>query len=123
MNISIQPKSRLRKRIYNWNIMLVKHAKKNTQSKNVPIKTLWSQAIKAGTRVGAMYFDAISSPNDNEIQKSLSHSLKLCNESKYWLKLIRDTGLDSSKQLETLLYESHIIARMLDRRVASLVRK
>ena len=103
--------------------MLVQHAQKKSQNKAQPTRTLWHQALKAGTGVGSNYFEAIASPSEMDIQKSLTHSLKSCNESKYWLKLIRDAGLDTSKQLENLLYESRIISRMLDRRVASLVRK
>ena len=123
MYIKTPNKSKLKKRIYSWNVMLVKYAKKKSTKNAQPVKTMWSQIIKSGTKAGANYMEAVTSPSEFVFKKSLSNSLISCNESKYWLQLIRDTGLDQSYQLDLLLSESRMISRLLGRRVASVTKE
>lgn len=102
--------------------MLVKYAKRQASKKNTSERVMWDRVIRSGTKVGASYIDAVASLTDRDTQKSLAASFKSCNESRYWLKLIRDTGVDGSKQLNDLLNESRVLSRMIGKKVA-MVRK
>ena len=67
--------------------------------------------------------EAIGGTSDNDFRKFLAYSLKSCNESKYWLALIRDSGIDSDRDLKNLLDEAVELAKILGKSVSTLYKR
>ena len=71
------------------------------------------QAFRAGTSVGAQYREACRSRSDAEIISKLESTLQELDETSYWLELLVDSEIVSSKLLGPLLKECDELTRML----------
>lgn len=113
-------KKLLKARIYNWTIKLVKYLRVLSRAHDRAIWVTSDQLIRCGTSVGANYIEAIGSPSTKDFRNFLAISLKSCNESKYWLAVIRDTGMDAKDELSWLLQEAIEISNILGKSVSTL---
>jgi len=113
-------KKLLKARIYNWTIRLVKYLRILSRAHDRVIWVIVDQLIRCGTSVGANYIEAIGSPTTKDFRNFLAISLKSCNESKYWLAVIRDTSMDASDELDWLLREAIEISNILGKSVSTL---
>ncbi|MFA7314749.1 MAG: four helix bundle protein [Candidatus Magasanikbacteria bacterium] len=112
-------KENLKLRIYKWTVNLVKYLR-ILYSKDRDARAIFDQLLRSGTSVGANYVEAIGGTSDKDFRKFLTYSLKSCNESKYWLALIRDSKINSSQDLDDLLKESVELSKILGKSVATL---
>jgi len=71
------------------------------------------QAFRAGTSVGAQYREACRSRSDAEIISKMESTLQELDETSYWLELLVDSEIVSSKLLGPLLKECDELTRML----------
>lgn len=71
------------------------------------------QLIRSGTSIGANLVEARASSSRLEFKKFYEIALKSANETKYWLGLLRDTGLTEEIKINKLLAETTEIANML----------
>ncbi len=71
------------------------------------------QLIRSSTSIGANLIEARAASSRLEFKKFYEISLKSANETKYWLCLLRDTGLANKETVENLLKEVIEIANML----------
>lgn len=110
----------LKRRIYVWNIRLVKHLRTLFERKDRSLYSILDQLIRSGTSVGANYVEATGGSTSKQFRRFLSHALKSANETKFWLALIKDTSIDSSKEVQWLLNESIEISKILGRSVSTL---
>lgn len=78
------------------------------------------QLIRSATSVGANLIEARASSSRLEFKKFYEIALKSANETKYWLKLLRESGLASEKTINPLLSELTEIANMLGAGVIKL---
>ncbi|EKE07165.1 MAG: hypothetical protein ACD_18C00175G0028 [uncultured bacterium] len=115
-------KEGLKLRIYKWTVSLVKYLR-TLYKKDRDAKSIFDQLLRSGTSVGANYVEAIGGTSDNDFRKFLAYSLKSCNESKYWLALIRDSGIDSDRDLKNLLDEAVELAKILGKSVSTLYKR
>jgi four helix bundle protein len=76
-------------------------------------QTLGYQAFRAGTSVGAQYREACRSRSDAEIISKLESTLQELDETGYWLELLVDSEIVSSKLLGPLMKECDELTRML----------
>ena len=79
-------------------------------------KSAWviaDQLIRSSTSIGANLIEARASSSRLEFKKFYEIALKSANETKYWLGLLRDSGLADKKKINTLLNEVNEIANML----------
>lgn len=113
-------KKELKLRIYKWTVRSTKYLRILSQRKERIIWVIVDQLMRSGTSVGANYIEATGSPTTKDFRKFLAYSLKSCNESKYWLALIRDSGIDDSEELNWLLQEAVEIANILGKSVSTL---
>lgn len=74
---------------------------------------LSDQVIRSATSIGANLIEARSSSSRLEYKKFHEISLKSANETKYWLCLLKDSGLVSAEKTESLSKEVDEIAKML----------
>lgn len=115
-------KKQLKARIYNWTVRLVKYSRQLL--KNLPKESysIIDQLIRAGTSVCANYIEAQGSPTTKDFRKFLSYSLKSCNESKYWLSLIKDSKMDNSEESAWLIKEGIELSNILGKSVSTMYR-
>lgn len=113
-------KQEMKVRIYRWSVRLVKYLRKLAKEKENLVASIFIQVIRSGTSVCANYIEAIGAPTTNDFRKFLAHSLKSCNETKFWLSLIKDTGIDDCEELSWLLQEAIEIANILGKSVSTL---
>ena len=74
---------------------------------------LTKQLLKSGTSIGANVEEAQQPQSRADFTSKMSIALKESYESRYWLRLIRDSGLASTDQIEPLLKQVDEIIRLL----------
>lgn len=71
------------------------------------------QLIRSGTSVGAHYREAMRSRSDAELISKFEGALMELEETVYWLELLVDHGLVTSRKLAPLLQESDELISIL----------
>lgn len=64
---------------------------------------LTNQVLRSGTAVGALVREAEFAQSGSDFINKLSIALKECNETFYWLNLLRDTGYITEKEAESII--------------------
>ena len=78
------------------------------------------QLMRSASSVGANVFEAKNSSSRIEFKRYYEIALKSCNESKYWICLLRD-GFDiKDEELSNILKEADEISRILAASVIKL---
>lgn len=101
----------IQERSYKLAIKLVKFAKKlpaNTSS-----FVISRQLIRAGTSIGANVEEATGAFSKDDFIFKMNIALKESRETNYWLRLIRDSDLVKSPEIEDLTSESENIKNIL----------
>ncbi|PWT92353.1 MAG: four helix bundle protein [Acidobacteria bacterium] len=107
-------KKDFKKRIYQYVLRLVRFLAK--LPKDNVLNEIQRQLIKSGTSVGANYFEALAGSSRKDFQNYFSHALKSANESKFWLAVLRDSGLlpeSMNSECSALLGETKELANIL----------
>ena len=81
---------------------------------------LINQGLRAATSVGANIVEAQSSTSRKEFKRYYEIALKSCNETKYWICLMRDAMEIKDEVLIQLLNEATEISKILGKAVISL---
>lgn len=81
------------------------------------------QIIRSATSVGANLVEARASSSRLEFKKFFEIALKSSNETKYWLCLLRDSGLVKKEATEELLAEIQELSNILAKSVLTLKKK
>lgn len=71
------------------------------------------QLLKSGTSIGANVEEAQQPQSRADFTSKMSIALKEAYESRYWLRLIRDSGLSGSPEIQILLDDLDSIIRLL----------
>ena len=116
-------KNEMKIRIYRWSVRLVKYLRQLSKEKEYLVNSVLNQVLRSGTSTGANYVEAIGAPTTKDFRNFLAYSLKSCNETKYWLALIRDTNIDNSEELEYLLQEAVELSKILGKSVSTLYKE
>ena len=97
-------KEEFKLRIYRYIIRLLKFLAKLP---NDPVtREIKTQLTKSGTSIGANYFEAEAASSKKDYQNYFSIALKSANESKFWLAVLKDSGLAPSELIEEHNYLS-----------------
>ena len=81
------------------------------------------QLIRSATSIGANLTESKASSSRLEFKKFYEIALKSANETKYWLELLRDSGLADKDKINDLLQEVNELANMLAAGVIKLKKK
>ena len=73
---------------------------------------LSKQLLRAGTSIGANVEEAIGGQSDKDFKSKLSIAYKEARESKYWIRLLRDSGYLNEPQAESLLNDIEEILKI-----------
>ena len=98
-------------RIYQYMLEIVKFI--DSLPKDTVCRVVGGQLLRSGTSVGANYFEAKSSSSKREYINYFQISLKSANESKIWLRLLKDSGKYVGDKLNWLIDETNQIGKIL----------
>lgn len=74
---------------------------------------LSKQILRSGTSIGANTEEAVGGFSKKDFIHKLNIAYKEARETKYWLRLLKDTGYISNKTFETLFDELEQILKIL----------
>ncbi|MBQ8175845.1 MAG: four helix bundle protein [Oscillospiraceae bacterium] len=74
---------------------------------------LSKQVLRSGTSIGANVSEAECGFSKNDFAYKLYTALKECNETKYWLELLYETGYLEKDAFESIYSECEEIRKML----------
>ncbi|MCF6207661.1 MAG: four helix bundle protein [Sulfurovum sp.] len=78
---------------------------------------LSKQLLRSGTAIGALISEAQYAQSKADFINKLQISLKEANESKYWLRLMRDCSYLEEKLALSILYDIDELLKMLTRSI------
>jgi hypothetical protein len=81
------------------------------------------QLMRSAMSVGANVIEAKNSSTRPEFKRYYEIALKSCNETKYWLCVIRDGFEIKEEELKNLLTEADEISKILARSILTLKKK
>ncbi len=96
---------------YQLAIRIVNAYKYLTENKREFI--LSKQPIRSGTSIGANLAEANSAISKADFSAKVSISYKECQETKYWLSLLKDTGYLEEKAFSSIYQDVEEIAKIL----------
>jgi four helix bundle protein len=76
-------------------------------------KHIVDQIMRSGMSIGANYAEAECAISNNDFLAKLYISLKECNETLYWLRLLRKVNDLEEKQYKSIYEDAEEIKRML----------
>ncbi len=74
---------------------------------------LSKQLLRAGTSIGANVREATQGFSRNDFVYKMNIALKECNETCYWLELLKETDYLSSAQYESIYADAKELLKML----------
>ena len=74
---------------------------------------LSKQLLRAGTSIGANVREGVQGFSRNDFVYKMSIALKECNETCYWLELLRETDFLSSSQYDSIYADATELLKML----------
>ncbi|MDI6892229.1 MAG: four helix bundle protein, partial [Actinomycetota bacterium] len=104
-------KKEFKNRVYRFTLMLVEFVDNLPRSTSMQI--IGGQLLRSGTSIGANYIEAQSASSKKDFTNFFHHSLKSANESEFWLRILKDSGKASRKEVDMLLEELAVIANIL----------
>lgn len=106
------------KRLIWFSIRILKIGEKMRQK-----RIIWpiiDQLIRSATSIGANVVEAKSSSSKKDYLRFFEIALKSANETKYWLILLRESGLEFKQEAEELLREANEISKVIGASVLTL---
>ena len=99
------------KRIFNFVIRVIKYLK-NIQKSEIN-RVIIYQLTKSVTSTGANYEEAQGGSSRKDFLAKISISHREAKETNYWLRIIKDSEIDNSGELNDLIQESLEIRNIL----------
>jgi four helix bundle protein len=104
MNVGLEKSRKFAIRIYN----LYKHLCDTKRE-----YTLAKQLLRSGTSIGANLSEAQYSVSRKEFLVKEKIALKECAETEYWIDLLKETGLLTQKEYDSIICDCKEILRLL----------
>ena len=74
---------------------------------------LSKQILRSGTSVGALIREAQNAESSKDFIHKLGIAQKECDETIYWIELLRETGYLNNKEFESIYNEANELLKML----------
>lgn len=81
--------------------------------RNSDVRSLLRQFLASGTSIGANIEEAEGGQSRRDFIAKLSISYKEARETKYWIRLLRDSGIFDASEAETLSNDCDELLRIL----------
>ena len=111
LNVKTEKSKNTRQRAYRFSLAIINLVKEFPKNKVYMIFT--DQLLRSATSIGANLIEAKASSSKRDFIRFYEIALKSCNETIYWLYLLKDGKLESSKNIEPLIKEVQEIGRMI----------
>jgi len=102
---------KIKERTYEFAIEIINLV--NKLPKNTGGYVLGRQLIRSGTSIGANIEEATAAFSKDDFIFKVSIALKEARETNYWLRLIKDSGLLKSVDLDSIISEAENIKNIL----------
>lgn len=109
--INIKLEKDIKHRCYGFSLSVIRYLK-NGKWDNFSL-VIVKQLIRSASSVGANIIEAKNSSTRIEFRRYYEIALKSCNESKYWICLLRDGFDKKEKELIATLNEANEISKIL----------
>ncbi len=110
-NLKSNKSKNIRHRAYKFSLEIINLVKDFPKDKVYMIFT--DQLLRSATSIGANLIEAKSSSSKKDFIKFYEIALKSCNETIYWLGLLRDGKLASVSKINPLMKEAEEIGKMI----------
>lgn len=117
-NYNSKVKSDLKTRAYRFSLNLISLINSLPNSKTSMV--IINQVLRSGTSIGANIIEAQAASSKLDFKKFYEIALKSANETKYWLCLLRDSGIGNKEAIDPLLNEVIELSKMLAASVITL---
>jgi four helix bundle protein len=107
----MEKKNPIREKSFSFAVRIVKRYKYLVEQKKE--YTLYNQILRSGTSVGANIEEALGGYTKKDFRAKISISYKEIRETKYWLRLLKETDYINSEQFESLHSDADELAKML----------
>lgn len=94
-----------------FSVRIVQLCKYLNEKKNEYV--LAKQILRSGTSIGANHREAIYAETDLDFIHKLAIAQKECNETMYWVELLKATNYISKEQFDSLYTDAEEIMKML----------
>lgn len=74
---------------------------------------LSKQALRSGTSIGANVAEANGAISGSDFSSKISLAYKECLETKYWLCLLKDTGIINQSSFDSIYNDADELAKIL----------
>lgn len=101
----------IKKRCYYFSLDIIKFLK--NRKRDVLSLVVVKQLMRSATSIGANVIEAKNSSSKLEFKRYYEIALKSCNETKYWICLLRDGFLETDFEFEDILKEADEISKVL----------
>ena len=81
------------------------------------------QVQRSGTAIGANHREATYAESSSDFVHKLQIAQKECNETMYWLELLKETGYIDDKMYESLCKDANEIMNMLTASIMTVRKK
>ena len=81
------------------------------------------QIQRSGTSIGANHREAIAAESDVDFVHKLAIAQKECNETLYWLELLKETGYIDEQMFASIYTDAEEIMRMLTASIITIKKK
>ena len=105
-------------RCYQFSLSVIRYLK-NRKWDSLSLVVV-KQLMRSASSVGANVIEAKNSSSRNEFRRYYEIALKSCNESKYWICLLRDGFEKKEEELNIILKEADEISKILAASVIKL---
>ena len=89
-------------------VKMVKHIKCSPKEYGI-----LNQVFRSGTAIGALVSEATYAQSPADFINKLSVALKECNETLYWLNILKDTEYVNEKEYESMNHDCQEILALL----------
>ncbi len=113
--------SNSRHRAYDFSLKIIDLVKEFPKDRTYLIFA--DQLLRAATSIGANLIEAKASSSKRDFIKFYEIALKSCNETNYWLYLLRDSKLVEEEKLKLLIDEITEISKMIGSSLLTLKEK
>jgi len=107
----VKPPYEIKERTFEFGLMVVQLV--NRLPNSLAGRELGRQLIQAGTSVGANVEEADAAESDRDFVHKVSIARKEARESRYWLRLLKESGVYQSEGTDYLVQEATELIKIL----------
>jgi len=110
----------IQRKSYEFSLRIIRVYRELTEKKKEFV--LSKQVLRSGTAIGAIIEEAIGAQSRKDFTSKIAIAYKEARETRYWLRLLRDSRYITAEQAESYLDECESILRIIGK-IQSSVRK